>query len=197
MKKRVIAVDIDEVLAAHNIALVAYHNARYGSRHTLKDYVTEHWSQVWGTDREETNRRAIEFHESGAHARLAVVTGSLEALNHLKSRFDLIAVTVRRRMIVESTRHWIDKNFPGIFQDIRFVHAWDDPDAPSKAEVCAEINAEWLIDDSIKHCGLMAETGRIGIVFGDYPWNQMDELPEGVIRLKDWEEVRVYFDAVQ
>lgn len=196
MKKPVIAVDIDEVLAQHNASLVRFHNERYGTSHTLEDYISDYWSEVWKIDKVETERRAVEFHETGAHGNLEVVDGALESLKHLQQRFHLVAVTVRRKSTVESTYQWLDMYFPEIFSDVRFIHSWDDPDTTlTKADVCDELGAGWLIDDSVRHCRLMAETGKVGILFGNYPWNQQTELPEGVVRLKDWGEVKEYFDA--
>jgi hypothetical protein len=32
------------------------------------------------------------------------------------------------------------------------------------------------------------------IAFGDYPWHDRGELPEGVVRAKNWKEVLEYFD---
>jgi uncharacterized HAD superfamily protein len=193
---KTIAVDIDEVLARHNTALAQFHNERYGTNHTENDYFTDHWSRVWGVTYEEAERRALEFHEAGAHALLESVSGALVALRQLKQRqYRLVAVTVRRRSTVESTKVWLNDNYPKIFDDVRFVHFWDEKDARTKADVCAELEADWLIDDSIKHVSQMAEMGRDGLLFGNYTWNQADVLPKGVQRMKDWPSVVEYFDA--
>jgi predicted methyltransferase len=69
MKKPIIAVDIDDVLVDHYEAVLAFHNARYGTTYTLQDYVTDHWSMVWGTDHAETERRAKEFAALGVAGR--------------------------------------------------------------------------------------------------------------------------------
>ena len=194
--KRTIAVDIDEVLAVHNKALVEFHNSHYGSTHTLDDYVSDRWSEVWGTEHEETARRAIEFHETGVHGKLELVPGAQSALKLLSKDFRFVGVTLRRKMTIDSTRLWVQKHFPDIIAEVRFVHAWEDPDASSKAEVCREIGADWLIDDTLKHCLIAADAGINAILFGDYPWNQTTEvLPSGVTRVNDWKGVLEYFDA--
>jgi hypothetical protein len=65
----------------------------------------------------------------------------------------------------------------------------------SKAEVCQEIGAFALIDDSIGHVTGCAEIGRRGILFGNYPWNQAEILHEDIIRCPDWRIVLDHFDA--
>ena len=59
----------------------------------------------------------------------------------------------------------------------------------TKAEVCKEIGAVALIDDSLKHLLQCSEVGIEGILFGDYPWNQTDSLPENITRCTNWLEV--------
>lgn len=194
---KTIAVDIDEVLARHNHALAQFHNQRYGTNHTAETYSTDHWGEVWEVSREEAERRAVEFHNTGSHGSLEVVSGAQDALAILKRDYNLVAVTVRRRQIIESTKLWLEQHFPGVFSDIRFVHMWEDENTQSKADICHEIGAEWLIDDSVKHVALMAESGAKGLLFGDYTWNQSESLPVGVKRVKNWPEVVEYFHDVR
>ncbi|MGH7234327.1 MAG: hypothetical protein ACREF7_02680, partial [Candidatus Saccharimonadales bacterium] len=64
----------------------------------------------------------------------------------------------------------------------------------SKAEVCQELGAIALIDDSLGHTKECAEVGIEGILFGDYYWNQVDVLPPGVTRCVDWQAVNQHFN---
>ncbi len=63
-----------------------------------------------------------------------------------------------------------------------------------KVEVCKDIEAIALIDDSIGHITECVEAGMQGILFGDYPWNQTEELSSGIVRCSNWPEVLEYFD---
>lgn len=196
MKRLVIAVDIDDVLVDHYEAVLAFHNARYGTTHTLEDYVTDHWSRVWGTDQAETNRRAEEFAALGVAGR-AIKAGALQGIQELHKRYDLAIITVRRKVNVEPTLKWLDDKFPGVFKEVRFVPIWEEADAPSKAEICQQIGASYLIDDSLKHCELAAAAGIQAVLFGSFPWNQATTLPAGVTRCKDWPAVTEYFDGAR
>jgi 5'(3')-deoxyribonucleotidase len=194
MKRPLIAVDIDDVLVDHYEALLAFHNARYGTTHTLQDYVTDHWSVVWGTDHAETERRAKEFAALGVAGR-AVKAGALRGVQELRKHYDLGVVTVRRKINVEPTMEWLDIVFPDTFREVRFVPIWEESDAPSKAQICQQLGASYLIDDSLKHCELAAAAGVHAVLFGNFPWNQGAVLPAGVTRCKDWAAVLEYFAA--
>jgi uncharacterized HAD superfamily protein len=195
MRSRLLlAVDIDEVLAYHNKALAAWHNQQYGTDHTADDYFTEYWSKVWNVSSEEAEARAVAFHASGAHARLQLVKGALDALQRLHRFYDLAVITVRRQQVIEATRAWIDLYYPAIFTDIHFLHFWDKNENMTKAQLCRNIGASYLIDDSIKHCTQAAELGINALLFGDYSWNQATQLPKHIQRAANWGEVLKILD---
>jgi uncharacterized HAD superfamily protein len=193
-KKPIIAVDIDDVLVDHYEALVTFHNETYGTSLTIHDYISDHWHEVWGTTPEETELRAQAFAALGVKDRV-IKQGVAEALVQLSRKYDLVIVTARRKVNVDQTLEWIDERFPHVFKEVRFVPIWDEDSTLTKAEICREVGATYLIDDSLKHCRLAAEAGITAILFGDYGWNQASELPEGVTRCKDWVAVLEYFDG--
>lgn len=196
MSKKVIAIDIDDVLAAHAEAFIAFTNNKWGTNLTVEDY-DEHWSKVWEVDHDETMRRADEFHASGEIARYRHFEQAEPVLKDLSERFDLVIVTSRQRMIAKETEEWINAKFPGIFSKIHHSGLWDDrkegAHVLTKADVCRELGVSYLIDDQTKHCFAVAELGIKTVLFGDYSWNRADELPENVTRCHDWQAVNEYF----
>jgi uncharacterized HAD superfamily protein len=64
-----------------------------------------------------------------------------------------------------------------------------------KSEVCIELGVSYLIDDNLTAVTQTSAFGIKALLFGDYPWNQAKELPEGVTRVKNWQEVLEYFDG--
>lgn len=189
MKRPLIAIDIDEVLAHHNQALAEWHNREFGTNHTADSYFTDYWSKVWGVSPEEADRRALAFHDSRTHAKLRPVTGALEALQKLRESYDLALVTVRRQSTIEDTYRWVRRHYPDIFTEIHFVHFWDADDKTTKAQLCQRIGASYLIDDSVKHCTLAAQAGINALLFGDYPWNRAEQLQRNIKRVNNWDEV--------
>jgi 5'(3')-deoxyribonucleotidase len=195
--KPIIAIDIDDVLAANAAGFVEWSNSKFGTHLTPNDY-QEHWAEMWKIERAEAEKRAHEFHESDHVSTYKVIPNALEALERLKTRFTLILITSRRLSIEKLTREWIDKNYPDIFSDYIFCGFYDTRGASglklTKAELAKGIKADYLIDDQLKHIEAAAQVGIKGLLFGDYSWNKKDQLSANVTRVKDWSEILRYFN---
>jgi len=163
----------------------------------VDDY-DEHWGQVWQTVHEETERRAIELHESGAFGVYKHNPEAEEVLRWLGKRYELMVVTSRRTMLMQETESWLNQHFAGVFTVVHYAGMWDKPDEHShkmtQAELCQRIGASYLIDDQLKHCLAAAEVGITAVLYGDYAWNRMDSLPKGVTRCRTWLEVKSQFE---
>lgn len=198
MSKETIAVDIDDVLSAENEAMRQFINERYGLNLTAKDYLVEapywgYWERVWGVDEEEALRRYQAYLEAEVKARHLPVEGAVEGVSTLKDEYNLVVVTSRYDSFVDLTKRWLEEHFPEAFSGVEFVEVWSKIRKVSKAIICKEIEASYLIDDNLEHCTLAAEEGVTGLLFGEYGWNKADSLPSGVIRVKDWSAVLEYF----
>lgn len=199
MAKQTIAVDLDDVLAVNVPSFLEYSNKNWDTNLTLEDY-DEDWQKMWGVDLAERERRAVEVHESGLVSSHKRIDEAERVLRKLATKYRLVIITSRRMSIQIETLRWIDKHFDGIFEDIRFAGIWDTvtehANSATKAELCRELGADFLIDDQPKHCIAVAEAGLQGLLFGEYPWNVLNQLPERVARVKDWQEVEAYFDGI-
>ncbi len=199
MKKQIIAVDLDDVLAAQNEAMREFANKHYGLTHTPQDYKIEapywgFWDAVWGVDSQEARQRINEFHNSGALSLQRLIPDSIESIERLKKKYELVIITSRHNKHTAETRYWLDKHFPKVFSNIHFVNVWSDDIKETKAMICKRIGANYLIDDNLEHCSLAAEEGITSLLFGEYGWNKSKKLPKGVVRAKNWAEVGSYFD---
>lgn len=196
--KPVIAIDIDDVLSSSAVGFVEWSNKKYGTHLKPEDY-QEHWAEMWKIDLDETFKRAQEFHEDDIVGSYNLIDGALDVLKKLKDKYTLILITSRRMSIKPSTLGWINAHYPNIFEDCVFAGFFD-ADKPdlnhlkmTKAELAKNLKADYLIDDQLKHIEATAEIGIKGLLFGDYSWNQKDDLPKNVKRVKDWNEILNYF----
>lgn len=189
-----IAIDVDDTLADHAEAFVAWSNEKYGTLLTVEDY-HDHWSLLWSVDHDETARRAEIFHQTGAHRRFVVKADSVEVLRRLSKRYRLVVVTARRQLVVQDSLEWIQEYYEGIFSDVRFVPIWEADNTVTKADICRELGAQYLIDDLMRHCSLAAEAGITALLFGDYAWNRHEQLPPDITRVRDWKAVEEFFDG--
>lgn len=198
MSKPIIAIDIDDVLAANAAGFVKYSNERWGTHLTVEDY-DEHWGKIWQVDHAEVERRALELHESGIFAEYNHYEEALDVLQRLKRHYTLLCATSRRLSIKDLTEEWLHKYYPNIFETVHYAGIYDaaivDASyARTKKDVLLKIGADYLIDDQLKHCFSAAEAGVQAIVFGDYSWNREDSLPENVTRCLNWSDVGAYFE---
>jgi hypothetical protein len=113
----------------------------------------------------------------------------LHALQELQKSYDLVIVTSRDHRTVSLTHESLALHYPDIFSDVHFVPLWGNGEKVTKAKICNEIGASYLIDDSFEHCKLAAEVGISAILFGSYGWNRTQALPAHVTRCKTWDDV--------
>jgi len=191
---KTIAIDIDNVLAASAEGLVAISNQLFGSHMTINDF-GEDWSKMWGVDHKEAERRGEVLRENKYQKDYLPVDGAARAINELGKRYKLVLVTSRPKKVEELTRNWLKQYFSYPFDTIVFANFWDDPKNSKdghlqhKGDLFTQVGADIVIDDQLKHCEAAAKAGVQAILFGDYAWNQTNELPDGIIRYKDWPEV--------
>lgn len=196
--KKTIAIDLDDVLATSARGFITYSNQKWGTSLAIDDY-DEDWAKMWGVEHGEAVMRAEHFHANGIVKHHMHFEEAVRVLKALKDRYRLVVATSRRMSIQTDTLEWLDMYFKGIFSDVRFAGMWDKPNKHAikvtKAALCKEVGADFLIDDQPKHCFAVAEAGMQAILFGDYSWNQVNKLPARVTRAHDWLEVEAYFNG--
>jgi uncharacterized HAD superfamily protein len=201
MSKPIIAVDIDDVVSSQADVLMAFSNERYNTNLTREDFKKpgDYWGyfeHVWGESAEEGARRFQEFLDEGYPYRQTVDPEVLAALQHLKQRYRLEVVTSRGEDFRDGTVRMLQDIAKNVFSNIHFVYLWDQPDKKAtKAKVCQEIGAGYLIDDSVDHCNLAAEAGIHALLFGELGWTTSGQAHPDVVRVKDWAAVLEYFDG--
>lgn len=197
MKKQLIAIDIDDVVADFCPAFCEYAKRNWGFDARIEDY-KEDWGSWFGFDENEWRKRGDEFFDNREfYLGLSAVEGAAETLKRLRDKYDVIAVTSRRSTTKDMTKEWLAKNFEGLVDEVHFSGAYDDLTSNShthtKGEVCAELGVEFLIDDQPKHCEGVGKYGINAVLFGNYGWNKDVEISNSVMRASDWNEVAKYF----
>ncbi len=200
--RQIIAVDIDDVIAAGSEGFAEFSNQRWGTHLTASDY-DEDFTSVWGLPLQESLQRVDEYLASGVHGRLRHFDDASPILQKLAERFELIVVTSRRSILKPETDAWIERHFPAIFSRVVYAGIFDQLDHDgrerlqhTKAEILRELKATYLIDDQPKHCLAAAEAGVTSLLFGEYRWNREVLLPSsGVTRVKNWQQVGEFFDG--
>ncbi|KAF9431156.1 hypothetical protein BGZ76_000523 [Entomortierella beljakovae] len=204
--RKVIAVDLDEVLARTSLAIAEFHNDTYGTSLTMQDFISYDYTKIWGGTREESITKWRLFFDSPYFLKVEPVEGSLETLKLLKSRrFSLVIVTARQQFVAELTKKFVDRHFPGIFESIYFAnHYLTEQEklnfiSKPKSIICRDVHAQLLIDDSLEIATEVAKAGIPVLLFdhqGSYKWNKLkdgEKLPDKVTRVKSWKEIQDWF----
>jgi len=194
--KPVIAVDIDDVLVPHAESFIRMFNEKYGTQLTLADNHSVD-PRVFGVETiEEAVRRVQSLIHTPEFLAGEPTEEAVEALRKLSENYNLAVVTARDTIIEKVTRDWLDEYFSEIVNEAHFTARYNlEGKSRPKAEVCQEIGAIALIDDSPVNAIEVARSGTKVLLFGDYPWNQKYEQVPGITRVKNWQEVLEYFDA--
>lgn len=192
MKRKKIGVDLDSVLASLTPHLLEFHNQNYGTNLKEEDCIDYRLSLLWGCSVDEVVKRLYEFYDSNYFNKVVPVKGSQRGIDYLASKYDLYVITSRPTWIEDKTVGWLKKYFTEKFLEIRLTNQVSIGEKKkSKAEVGAELGIDYLIDDHIDYV-LDAYNNGISAIIRDRPWNRGRDLPEGILRFYDWEEIESY-----
>ena len=195
-RQKMIAVDIDDVLALSVDKFIEWSDKNFGTNIKFDEYI-EDWSKLWGISQAKTNKRVEKMYAQNVHDDFLHIEEAAAVLEKLKKNYHLVITTARRKDGQAQTRRWIEKHYTQIFKDIHFAGIWDEitENSPTatKAKLCKELGVDYLIDDQVKHCIAADSVGVKALLFGDYPWNRGVSLPSNIIRVANWQEVDEYF----
>lgn len=195
MSRQVLATDIDEVLFPFVAEFSAWHNEQYNTDLSVDDFHTYEFNAVLKVPVPEAVHRIRAFlHQD--HRHIKPLEEAQEAIAQLGNRYKLVAITARHPEFEHTTRAYLFEYFRDHVADLTLVgHRVTMDVLRTKAEVCKDFKAVALIDDSVAHVTGCAEANIQGILYGNYPWNSMDHLPESVVRCANWKEVLEFFGA--
>lgn len=191
MKKPILAVDIDEVLFPFNAELLRHWNEQDGTSHTIEQMVDLDL-RFWGLSDAEAIERVHEFSRRD-HLHIAPIAEAKEALEQLAGQYRVAIVTSRDPEFEAGTRAWLEYHIPKLYDEIILTgNRYSGRPYRSKVGVCREIGAKLLVDDQLHYAVEAAKGGLPVILFGEYPWNRAEQLPEGAVRMKDWPAIEDY-----
>lgn len=188
-----IAIDIDDVLAVQIPEFIKFSNQYYGTN-LKEDEYNDDWPTVWGLPLEEALVRARRFHEARL-SNFEKIEDAQPVLTRLSKKHKLVIVTARQAYNIDATHEWINKHFQNVFDETHFVPIWEPDNKISKADICRQIGANYLIDDQPKHCNLAADVGIKALLFGDYKWAKTLDIHKDVEIVDNWEKVGAYFNV--
>lgn len=179
--KRILAVDVDEVLCRCAEAFMLWQT---GNR--VSD-VNECFQICYAHSNAAVREQ---FFNSEAAVNAQAVPGAFEAIQALKAmNFEVHAITARPFSAQSVTYQFLERCFPRM---IAALHLATPPSSPSKGSIAKSLGAVGLVDDQLPHV-LEASQKLQAVLFdfeGCYSWTKTPEpLPKGVVRKTSWPEV--------
>ncbi|ORX52475.1 hypothetical protein DM01DRAFT_1408340 [Hesseltinella vesiculosa] len=187
-KNKVIAVEIDQILARTLDAFLGWHNELYDTQWTLASLKSRDLSKAFHT-KSEGCAKLRDFYDSKHFCHIQPIDngqatwGALEVLQTLKKRkWKLVIITCRPQFTSVTTQRFIDRHFPGIFDAIYYCNQGlsvaDQLDFVPKpvSIMCQEIGADYLIDDALEHCMDCSSLDMTLLLYdhdGEYAYNHM------------------------
>ena len=179
-----IAVDLDEVLVPFVRPMAQWHKREMPTARKYK-YV---YRDMFHVSEDESRRMVLDFYKTPEFLYLQPITGSQRAIIRMRrGAKKMYIVTGRQDAAREQTELWIDRHFPGMFDDVILTNSYT-PHEIQKVDVCRSLALDTIIDDNIDTCLHCMEAGMNAIHFvGDevYPWCEESDLS-----LKGWLETK-------
>ena len=190
-----IALDIDEVLYPFMPQFTQWHNKIFQTNLYPENFFSYEFADVLGVSVPDTIERVREFlTQEDNHEGVLPIQGSKSAVYALAEQYSLVAVTARHPQFRSITESYLEEHFSGVIEQVELVgHPATVEVCRSKAEVCQELGATALVDDSIGHVNNCVENGIDGVLFGNYPWNREGEPRKDVVQCHNWQDVLGYF----
>ena len=198
--KKIVAIDMDDVLADSVTFWHAEINRRTGASIPLEAYkqpadFNGYYERVWQQHGigESFTFADIDSHMVQDQSGIKGYAQSLEVLTLLAERYELCIVTARNNDQEAATKRWLESFYPGLFKVVRFASDPQRKMVISKGEICKELGASWLVDDNPDNCESALEYGVKAVLFGEYGWHH--KKPYGMPHCKDWPAVLEYFNG--
>ena len=196
-QRKVVGLDIDDVLIDFNSTLAQFHNTHYDTAYVRADIISYDLENLWSCTREEMARRIMEFYGSPEHRNILPIKDAFEVLSRFSKKFTYVNITSRPEVVSGLTREILEGHYPNLMKEAHFLgHLHGGArQHQTKAQICKEVRAKLLIEDSLAHALDVATSGT-RVVLLDTPWNQHGTLPDNIERVSGWSEVADIFEAL-
>jgi hypothetical protein len=182
-----IAVDIDETLLHFLPNMAKYHKMELPPKRFRYVY-----RNIFDITEARSKRMVIDFYNSQEFHDLEPMKGSQEKLLELKKKCKkLYIVSGRQYYVRQRTEDWIEKHYPGIFDDVVLTNSYTIHEV-SKVDIFRSLNIDTMVDDDSMVCLESARSGIKAYNFTNdpvYPWYEEYEYAD--FSLKSWDDIEI------
>ncbi len=196
--REITAVDIDEVLFPLIDYYLAFYNRNNGTNYKREDVWTYDLERVFRKTKEEVLSDLDLFYQSADFLKMPLIPGAKAGLKILRRKSDLVGITARPDHTKNHTIYSLECNFPAAISRTYFTGEMNrrkNGNERTKAEICADIKATRILEDSLRNALECAALGMEVYLF-ECPWNIRDRpktFPENVRIVKSWQKAMSFF----
>jgi uncharacterized HAD superfamily protein len=176
VSKPVIAVDIDNTIAATDIILRELIKVNYGLTVRQSDITDWHYYNCLPISKEDEEFILEEYHKKYISL-VPLIADAKESLENITKKYTIWIITARPSYTRSETLLWLKKH-EITYNRIIF--------SKRKGKYINAVNI--LIDDNKFTANEYASAG-VKVIILDYPWNRKLEANNNVIRAKDWRNI--------
>ncbi|MEI6352424.1 MAG: hypothetical protein WCO35_00605 [Candidatus Nomurabacteria bacterium] len=186
-----IGVDIDDILLPFNDGFIKLVNKKLNT-----DFKIHNWSSRVLEDETKYSKEMIfelldEFSFSKEAKEVTPIFGAIESIEKMNNLgCELYAITARPLYLEKETKELIKKHFHNHFKEVYHLGSRKKGEylKVDKGIFSKEFGINIFIEDSLKNSLDIAQH-NIPVILLDNPWNQEENLPENIFRVKDWNEI--------
>lgn len=190
-----LAVDMDEVLAHFLPAFIEFHNEKYGTNVSKKDFFSYEFWTIFNESPTESIQKVYDFHKTDYFKNIAPISEAQKAISKLKQKYELVIITSRQKEVQDQTIEWVEKHFPETFSNIYFTNnnAQNTEKKQKKSEICNRINIPIIIEDCLEYAEDCAHNKK-EVYLLDQPWNQSQKKHPQIHRVYSWDEILIQLE---
>lgn len=194
--KKIIGIDIDEVLSETLDEVLKYNNYKFKWLPIKRKDVTDYYvykipEYNWSVD------DAIVFfgkaiRSKSVQSNIKPVIWARNKLRQLKKEWwQIILITARAIDVKDFTEKWLNKYFLWLWDDIVFTNHFT-KDSVNKSEVCEKLWIKIMIEDNLDYSRELANKW-IKVWLIDRPWNISydKKIDKNIVKFKKWNEVKI------
>ncbi len=182
-----IGIDLDDVVFEFVKPLLEFYKKKYGGEILFEDVFSYDFSDVFKISLEEVIDLIGKNFTRSFIENLNLCEFSKESILKLAENHELFFIT--SRLFREGTKESLDKHFLNTGYNLVYSsNPYAGNEGKTKAEICEELNIDFMIEDCKRHSKICAENG-IKVFLIDKPWNQKCGVHGNIIRVKNWKEI--------
>ena len=110
-------------------------------------------------------------------------------MQRLTQEHDIYVITARPSYLEDKIRNRIESNYGACFKDIILTdQVFEKDNARKKSEICNDVGAKLMIDDSVNHA-YDCVSEDIDVFLMDMPWNQNYKADDKIIKVYSWDDI--------